>query len=130
MDCFSLFQNLVEIKILQQPEVTKIKGVKELVALERLWMCDCSLKRIGSQLGSCVNLKELYLNGNSIESLDGLQGLHHLQKLWLCDNQIRSLAPFDGIEFQKCVSCILPETQSQSLERASMASESGNAQRF
>ena len=43
-------------------------------------------------LGDLPHLRELYLQNNQLQNMDGLSGCTGLHKLWLCSNQLRRLA--------------------------------------
>jgi hypothetical protein len=42
-------------------------------------------------LGDLPHLRELYLQNNQLENMDGISGCTGLHKLWLCSNQLRQL---------------------------------------
>ncbi|XP_035387169.1 leucine-rich repeat-containing protein 9 isoform X2 [Electrophorus electricus] len=64
-----------------------------MASLEELHLCHNSISSLGElQLSRLTNLKALFLQGNEISQVEGLEGLRHLRQLVLDRNRIKILS--------------------------------------
>jgi hypothetical protein len=83
------FTGLEDLCIVQAPKFGRMSGLNS-VRLESLTLVECGIKRIES-LESCVNLRRLCVDGNSISSLSGIEHLTNLTHLHCNDNRLANL---------------------------------------
>jgi Leucine-rich repeat (LRR) protein len=84
------FTALEDLCIVQAPKFGRMPTLHS-VRLETLTLVECGIKRLEG-LESCVNLRRLCVDGNSIVSLSGLEPLTNLTHLHCNDNRLASLA--------------------------------------
>jgi len=107
LDCFQAFRthcdvvqyfgNLKEVIFVQLPRVDALIGFENCPKLERLFVSECKVKAIGTELRRCTRLKTLCLNSNQIRMIEGLDTLVNLETLFLCDNHITSLRGLENL---------------------------------
>lgn len=91
------FSRLVELTIIQQPNVKFIDGLENCTLLERCWIVECSLESMVG-LEKCVLLKLVNLSRNKIRKMEGLSGLIQLETLWLNENEIINVSGLEELK--------------------------------
>ncbi len=84
----------LDLSFRQITDISEIKGIKNLSALQVLNLHNNSIAKI-TGLENLSGLQELYLHSNSIEEITGLENLINLQVLNLHSNSIEEITGLD-----------------------------------
>ncbi|GBG23854.1 Leucine-rich repeat-containing protein 9 [Hondaea fermentalgiana] len=92
------FPDLVELRVMSQSGVQELRGIGSCVLLEKLWVTNCGLRRLGTEIGNCARLISIDVSNNELTRIRELETLRDLRKLWVNENQLTSLEDVSKLE--------------------------------
>ena len=116
------FKNLKHLD-LSDNDIYRIPSlIKELTSLEKLWICNNFLKKIGP-ISTLTKLKLINFNSNRIKNIDSISSLINLKSISFNNNEIENLPEFlftlpnlESAYFMKNKISIIPKSISQNKE--------------